>query len=223
MSSANEGDDPEEGGFASGTVTAESRLIEAASAGFRRHGYARCSTRQIADAAGVAETLLFRHFGSKARLFDIAIRRSFEEALTRFVAPWADGDASRGEPGSVAHAERFMHELCGFVSQERDALLVLMTVNAFDHAAPACSRTVPSALAALEKLVETHVVGGGDASSGAPPSARAVMALLLGTLVLDDSVWSDTDRPPVGATTAEITAMALWGVSRRGRRRKRDH
>ncbi|MBN1657860.1 MAG: TetR/AcrR family transcriptional regulator [Anaerolineae bacterium] len=45
------------------------RLLEAAARIFAEKGYARATTRALAEAAGVNEVTLFRHFGSKANLF----------------------------------------------------------------------------------------------------------------------------------------------------------
>lgn len=205
------------------TQTTRSRLLEAAGSAFRTHGYARCSTRQIADAAGLAETLLFRHFGSKAALFDLAVRARFEESVALFAARWSI-DAPPEAGRSAAHAEEFMQDLCVFVSGQRQAILALMTVNAFEDAdsAPACGGAVRAALVSLQSLIRTHVLGVETTPGTVRPSASAAMSLVLGVLVLDDSVWSDADRPPPAVTATEVTAMALWGVSRRSRRRRRD-
>lgn len=45
------------------------RILEAAARVFAEKGYARATTRALAEAAGVNEVTLFRHFGSKANLF----------------------------------------------------------------------------------------------------------------------------------------------------------
>jgi AcrR family transcriptional regulator len=47
-------------------------LVESATYLFNERGYA-ASTRDIAERAGVSETLMFRYFGSKAELFRLAI------------------------------------------------------------------------------------------------------------------------------------------------------
>lgn len=44
-------------------------IVEAAKPLFARHGFAGTTTRQIAQAAGVSEALLFQHFPSKAALY----------------------------------------------------------------------------------------------------------------------------------------------------------
>jgi AcrR family transcriptional regulator len=58
---------------------------------FAEGGYAGTSTRAIARQCGVAEHLIFRHFGSKAGLFDAAIRVPFEEFLAEFAETWERG------------------------------------------------------------------------------------------------------------------------------------
>jgi TetR/AcrR family transcriptional regulator, transcriptional repressor of aconitase len=44
-------------------------IVEAAKPLFARHGFAGTTTRQIAQAAGVSEALVFQHFPSKAALY----------------------------------------------------------------------------------------------------------------------------------------------------------
>lgn len=48
-------------------------LLTAARHEFVAHGYPRTSTVGVSTAAGVNEALLFRHFRSKANLFDEAV------------------------------------------------------------------------------------------------------------------------------------------------------
>jgi AcrR family transcriptional regulator len=56
-------------------------LIEAARDVFNRKGYASASTREIAEGAGVAETLIFRNFRNKAGLFQEAMVQPFVAAI----------------------------------------------------------------------------------------------------------------------------------------------
>src|SRR5690348_10872712 len=48
-------------------------LLDAARALFAQQDYRSTTTKEIAEAAGVLEHLLFRHFGSKAALFKEAV------------------------------------------------------------------------------------------------------------------------------------------------------
>jgi AcrR family transcriptional regulator len=59
-----------------------SRLIEAAVDLFSRRGFEGAATKQIADAAGVHEVLLFRDFGSKQGLYTAILDHKAKESRT---------------------------------------------------------------------------------------------------------------------------------------------
>ncbi|WP_179469724.1 TetR/AcrR family transcriptional regulator [Mycolicibacterium vinylchloridicum] len=61
-------------------------ILDAARDLFARQDYRSTTTREIAQASGIAEHLLFRHFGSKAALF----RESLVKPFTDFVAEFGD-------------------------------------------------------------------------------------------------------------------------------------
>jgi AcrR family transcriptional regulator len=52
------------------------RILNAAAQFFAEKGFAGAATRQIAAAAGVNEVTLFRHFGTKAALYEETVRRN---------------------------------------------------------------------------------------------------------------------------------------------------
>ncbi len=54
------------------------KIIESATKSFVHNGYTRSTTRQIAEDAGVTEITLFRHFGSKEKLFECVIDRFYQ-------------------------------------------------------------------------------------------------------------------------------------------------
>jgi AcrR family transcriptional regulator len=56
------------------------RIIHAAQLLFARKGYAQCSVKEIADAAGVAASLIIKHFGSKAELFGAALITAVQQS-----------------------------------------------------------------------------------------------------------------------------------------------
>ena len=63
-------------------------LLAAARDLFSRQDYRRTTTREIAEAAGVSEYLLFRHFGSKAGLFREALVSPFTTFVESFSQTW---------------------------------------------------------------------------------------------------------------------------------------
>jgi AcrR family transcriptional regulator len=53
----------------------KTQIMDAAAQQFAELGYKRATTRKIAQAAGVTEVTLFRHFGSKQNLFTAVLNR----------------------------------------------------------------------------------------------------------------------------------------------------
>jgi AcrR family transcriptional regulator len=68
------------------------RILEAAAQVFAEKGYARATTRALASAAGVNEVTLFRHFGSKQRLFSAIVEAYAAPALNTAIATKLTGD-----------------------------------------------------------------------------------------------------------------------------------
>ena len=52
----------------------KARILAAAQEAFSRSGYSQTGIRDIADMVGVSSTILLRYFGSKAGLFEAALR-----------------------------------------------------------------------------------------------------------------------------------------------------
>ncbi|MFN8631152.1 MAG: helix-turn-helix domain-containing protein [Chloroflexota bacterium] len=83
------------------------RLIEATLAVVADVGYARASTRAIADRAGVAEGTIYRHFADKTELFFAAALEPSGELLA-----WAASLPGRAGTGTVeANLEAWMLRL----------------------------------------------------------------------------------------------------------------
>jgi AcrR family transcriptional regulator len=68
------------------------RILQAAAQVFAEKGYARATTRALADAAGVNEVTLFRHFGSKQGLFSAIIEAYAGPALNTAMTAQLTGD-----------------------------------------------------------------------------------------------------------------------------------
>ncbi|MCP9946883.1 TetR/AcrR family transcriptional regulator [Streptomyces somaliensis] len=139
-------------GRAGGGATRE-RLLAAASELFAERGYERATVRDIAARAGVNQTLLFRHFGSKRALFGEVMSRGGLERLRttppdRLVEtilsdlltppPGRDGPA----PGAGRSLETFLRSVgaqdevtAALASLSADYVRVLATVSDADDRA----------------------------------------------------------------------------------------
>ena len=84
-----------------GSANQRHLLCEAARTVFAKRGWSRARTRDIADAAGVTETVLYRHFASKQELFEASILEPLEEfvSLLKTLAPQMQSAKPRGRAG----------------------------------------------------------------------------------------------------------------------------
>lgn len=67
-------------------MSPRSRILDAATDVFRRHGFRRSSIEQAAEAAGLTRQALYHHFKSKEALFRAVIERVYESALAAGIA-----------------------------------------------------------------------------------------------------------------------------------------
>jgi AcrR family transcriptional regulator len=104
-----------------------SQLIETATKLFAKHGYASTTTAAIAEAAGVTEPVLYRHFQSKQDLF-IAIARKMSEDTVR---EWQEMIGGIDDPAE--QVRRIAVEFPAHIKRMEDAYHVL-------HGALATSR-----------------------------------------------------------------------------------
>lgn len=99
------------------------RICDAARTLFAERGYAGTTTKEIAKLADVSETLLFRHFGDKARLFDEVVSAPFNSIMKEFVAHHPDlSDGSARE----VDARRMVGQVFALFSQNRQMFAALM-------------------------------------------------------------------------------------------------
>ena len=149
-------------------------LLDAARDLFARQDYRSTTTREIAEAAGVTEALLFRHFGSKAALFREALVLPFTSFVDEFGRTWR----------AVVPEETDEEELARhFVGQLYDVFV--------EH------RGLVVTLLASEALSEEEMADAGIATSGghSPYSVRsAPRAWTLGGCGRATRTWRPTRR-----------------------------
>jgi AcrR family transcriptional regulator len=75
---------------------ARERILEAAATLFMEHGFAATSVRMIGDLAGVGQSSLYHHAGSKGQIL-VDLHQSFNEVLLAELRSVAAGDASTEE------------------------------------------------------------------------------------------------------------------------------
>ncbi|GAH46989.1 unnamed protein product, partial [marine sediment metagenome] len=102
-------------------------LLAAARDLFARQDYRSTTTREIAEAAGVTEHLLFRNFGSKAGLFREALVLPFTEFVDDFGRTWEL--VVHEETDEEEMARRFVGQLYDLFVEHQGLLLTLMAAE----------------------------------------------------------------------------------------------
>ncbi len=104
------------------TKDTKEKILDAGLSLFSRKGYIGATTKEIARKAGVAELTLFRHFSSKERLFEEAIKRrsflptlkgllpelrglTYTDALTEIAYRYLERLSERRELIKIMHSE----------------------------------------------------------------------------------------------------------------------
>jgi AcrR family transcriptional regulator len=114
------------------------KLLDATLACLAELGYARTTTTEIVQRAGVSQGALFKHFASKAALLSAAVEQLFDGLVSDYEATFAE------LPGDAAHAFDLLWE---FFTGDKLAIAFELYLAA---------RTERALQSALEPVVRRH-------------------------------------------------------------------
>ena len=190
------------------------RIIETARGMFAERGYRGTTTRELAVAAGVAEPTLFRHFPSKAELFDAAVVEPVQTFMQEFVARHRERPVGERD---VAEATRdFYSELYDEFERDAQLLVALVAALTFDESDTELAISVRPTLQGLLTDLDAHFAAEFGARRFAiEPSLtlRIMMATLLGTVVHGDWLFADGQRPSRDVLVDAMTNLTVWGLA----------
>lgn len=109
------------------TQDVQDAVLASAARLFARHGFARTTAKDIAEDAAVAETAIYRHFGSKQQLFAIAVVAPFERFAEQYAQKWWPV-VDAGEADTVI-LRGFMEDLYDALRDNRDAVVALLAAQ----------------------------------------------------------------------------------------------
>ena len=169
-------------------------LLDAARGLFAERGFKGASTRDIAERAGVSEVMIFRHFGSKANLFQEAVVEPFTSFMQNYIADYHSrehGKLSPEEEGRALYTGLFK-----VLRAEREALLALMAARQFDDLPATASAKVDAAfgqvLALLEEVVATEAEERHFSDFDLAPTVRVMFSMVLAAALHGD--WMGMGR-----------------------------
>lgn len=189
-------------------------LLEAARELFARQDYRATTTREIAQAAGVTEPLLFRHFGSKAALFREALVTPFTEFVDEFVTTWRSLDLE--QTGEEELARHFVGRLYDVFVGHQGLLVTLMASDGLgdDEAEQAGIADVRHAITLLGQISAEgmNLRSIGSAHPNLP--AHSTVAMIAGMAALRSTYFGS--RPPSRKVIVEeLTQASLHGFLHR--------
>jgi len=186
-------------------------LLGAARSTFAARGYARSSTREIADAAGVSEALLFRHFGTKANLFELAVLRPFHGFMDDYVEARPDiGD--RPPPPEVPSRE-YIESLYDILTANRELVMALLAARAYEVDLTATPE-LSDALDRLQAVVEAELAQRGLTDVDVPVTIRLTFAMVVALAVFQDWLFPPDRRPARERLIDEMVQFMVHGLGR---------
>jgi AcrR family transcriptional regulator len=191
-------------------------LLDAARDLFARQDYRSTTTREIAEAAGVAEHLLFRNFGSKAALFREALVVPFTTFIESFRETW--GSLVPEETDEEATARQFLGQLYDLFVENRGLVMTLWASEALtdEELTETGLADVDRALGVLGQIGAEGMDILGTRANHPDLIARSTVAMVAGMAAFGSTPFG-AGRPPRDVIVEELTQAILHGVLHRER------
>ncbi|WP_160573830.1 TetR/AcrR family transcriptional regulator [Actinomadura physcomitrii] len=194
--------------------TAEIRaaMLDAGRTIFGEYGYHRANTRDIAERAGVAEILLFRHFGSKRGLFRDAVLEPVLRAWQSFETVWFTPDYS--EMSDLESARLYVATVYDSLVEQRDLIIALHGAatheDGFDLGAPIDAALRPNT-GDMERTIEERDFVQVDAFW----AMRLSFGLILAAAVFDDWLYPAESRPSREEFIEQLAVYVIAALTNR--------
>ena len=189
-------------------------LLESARSLFAAKGYAGASTRDIAVKAGVSEALLFRHFGTKAKLFERAILDPINTFIHEYVEQWQARTAADHTPEGISFA--YVDGFYRLLSENRELVLALVTAQAYESI-----KELNEASPLSRLMDELEQVAGREAELRGYEfdvhiATRLVAGMVMSMALLDEWLFpTGKRRPSRQRIVNEMVAFMVHGLAHR--------
>jgi AcrR family transcriptional regulator len=189
-------------------------LLAAARDLFARQDYRSTTTREIAEAAGVTEHLLFRNFGSKAGLFREALVLPFTGFVDDFGRTWEAVIPEETDEEELAR--RFVGQLYDVFVEHQGLLLTLMAAQALseEELAETGIAEIRRALTLLSQIGADGMRIRGMRTSKPDLPAHSTVAMIAGMAALR-STYFGSEQPSREAIVDELVQAILHGFLHR--------
>lgn len=189
-------------------------LLDAARELFAHQDYRATTTREIAEAAGVSEYLVFRHFGSKAGLFREALVLPFTNFVDEFGETWRTVVPEETDEEQLA--KQFVGELYDVLVRHRGLLLTLLASDSLseEEIESAGITDIRRTLTVLGQISAEGMRIRGIQSRHPDLPAHSTVAMIVGMVALR-STFHGSEPPPREAIVDELVQAILHGFLHR--------
>ena len=189
-------------------------LLDAARTLFAQQDYRSTTTKEIAEAAGVLEHLLFRQFGSKAALFKEAVVVPFVQVIDDLNGRWESMVPNPGKAEEVAR--EFLGSMYDLFVENRGLVMTLWTADTLtdEELADTGIADIDRAIAVLAGLGGKGVDILGMREHHEDLAARSTVAMVAGMAAFGATFFGGT-RPPRDSIVEELTQATLHGFLHR--------
>jgi AcrR family transcriptional regulator len=189
-------------------------LLDAARGLFARQDYRSTTTREIAQAAGVTEHLLFRNFGSKAALFREALVLPFTGFVDEFGRTWQS--VVPDETTEEDLARHFVGQLYDVLVEHQGLLLTLMASEALseEEMAETGIADIRHALTVLGQISAEGMQMRGMQSGQPDLTAHSTVAMIAGMAALRSTFFGPS-QPAREVIVDELVQAILHGFLHR--------
>jgi AcrR family transcriptional regulator len=191
-------------------------VLNAARHLFAEKGYHQTRTREIADEAGVGESVVFRNFGSKAELFEMTILGPFTQFVDDWAQQWDAAATSQSDPFDVTSS--FVTGFYDLARDNRELLLTLIAArvtadSALAEVADRVSAKLADNLRVVQKVLLEHGAARHMRQLDAPVTVAVSVGSVLSLVLLDDWIFPHHQRRPGRSRQIdEATRMLIAGV-----------
>lgn len=185
-----------------------SRLIAAGRDVFAERGYVGASTKEIAQRAEVGEVLLFRHYGSKAGLFEEAVLDPFGKFVDEWVRRWTHHGLRGESMGELAHD--YVELLYGFFADNRQLVDALLAAKAHH---PATAARLDGLFARLERTVREGVAEYEFPNRDPAITVRLTFGMVMSVVIHGEILFHGGSPPSRRRIVDELTRYMLHGIA----------
>lgn len=191
-------------------------LVDAAQRLFEQRGYATTTMKDVSSESGIALSVLYHHFPSKADLLREAVVMPFVASMDEFGEAWyTQLDAPRDEQVLL---RSFLLDLHGNLVRHRSALVALLAAR--EELDEEIETQIARSMRRM--FMELRSIGQAEAQMRrwfSPDeielSVRLIVAMVAGSAVFDELFLPESALPSDVDVFEHMSALILWGLSRR--------